>query len=591
MGRAPRGLGFALGMILMAAGCASWYISRGDDAAAAGDWDRAYQQYQSALNTDPENAEAARRLDEARERAAASHLERGQAALATHRHDLAISELQRSLWYRPDPHVEALVERARVAKRLVYADRAVVSGAKAESDGDLLSAREFYVRAHTLDPTRGDARLGAARVEKQIRQASDFAQQAQIALTRGDLANADRLARRALSIHPRDGVAESVAELIAREEEAREMDEEARAVASAGDVLRAVELSERAISLRATPARTAVHEEFKRLTSEHFAALGDSAITARRWDQAIDSYERARSYSALNPERERRLIDARYESEIARAMEAEVGGDPHVAIEHYQNADEIHPSPMLKRKIAELKEGLGRFVAEYVPPSDPAYWNMYTSLRDSRMLEQLAAELNRGLSLPSTVTLATESCGQPNAFYNPQYHRISLCYELLVDLAARFAGHSNQDTLVAGAFTFVFFHELGHALIDVLDLPTTGREEDAVDQLSVLMLLESDDHEFGESATAAAASWFLRRTGTQGFTASDYADEHGLGPQRFYNILCWIYGHDVARHASLVTQGHLPAQRARRCASEYHQIRSSWERLLQPYERPSGKHE
>ena len=34
-----------------------------------------------------------------------------------------------------------------------------------------------------------------------------------------------------------------------------------------------------------------------------------------------------------------------------------------------------------------------------------------------------------------------------------------------------------------GVTVSTFFHELGHALIDAWDLPITGREEDAADQL------------------------------------------------------------------------------------------------------------
>ena len=52
---------------------------------------------------------------------------------------------------------------------------------------------------------------------------------------------------------------------------------------------------------------------------------------------------------------------------------------------------------------------------------------------------------------------------------------------------------AERDEAVAGAFIFVFFHELGHALIDVYELPITGREEDAVDQLSTWILTDGTD--------------------------------------------------------------------------------------------------
>jgi Putative metallopeptidase len=50
-------------------------------------------------------------------------------------------------------------------------------------------------------------------------------------------------------------------------------------------------------------------------------------------------------------------------------------------------------------------------------------------------------------------------------------------------------------------------HEVGHVLIDVLNLPTTGRDEDVVDEFSTLLLLEGEEE--GEKAVINAAEWFL----------------------------------------------------------------------------------
>lgn len=52
-----------------------------------------------------------------------------------------------------------------------------------------------------------------------------------------------------------------------------------------------------------------------------------------------------------------------------------------------------------------------------------------------------------------------------------------------------------------------FYHEVGHALVDVLELPITGKEEDAVDQLSTYVLVEDADG--GEVAALDGAVAFL----------------------------------------------------------------------------------
>ena len=42
---------------------------------------------------------------------------------------------------------------------------------------------------------------------------------------------------------------------------------------------------------------------------------------------------------------------------------------------------------------------------------------------------------------------------------------------------------------ISGGTLGIFFHELGHGLIDMLQLPVTGREEDVVDEFATMLLL------------------------------------------------------------------------------------------------------
>ena len=60
-------------------------------------------------------------------------------------------------------------------------------------------------------------------------------------------------------------------------------------------------------------------------------------------------------------------------------------------------------------------------------------------------------------------------------------------------------------------------------------------------------------------------------------------DEHSLDEQRFYNILCWIYGKDSEGYQYLVDDETLPTDRAERCPAEYDRMNRSWEALLAPY--------
>lgn len=171
-----------------------------------------------------------------------------------------------------------------------------------------------------------------------------------------------------------------------------------------------------------------------------------------------------------------------------------------------------------------------------------------------------------------------------NAFYNPENQAIIVCYELIRDIYEMFSveGTTEEELeeAVMNATGFFFYHEFGHALIHVLDLPTTGREEDAVDQLSTYALaLES---EAGEApALDGAAAFLLWVQQAQGSGAQPpFWDEHSLNEQRFFNIVCWVYGENPEERQGLVQQGYLPEDRAARCPGEWEKIDRSWSALL-----------
>jgi hypothetical protein len=208
--------------------------------------------------------------------------------------------------------------------------------------------------------------------------------------------------------------------------------------------------------------------------------------------------------------------------------------------------------------------------------------------RSGGSLSAVMVQVNRLFVLPVEVTAEFTSCGEANAFYDPNTHAITLCDELLVRMRELFAlrapSEEELNEAVASAISFIFSHELGHALVHVLDLPVTGREEDAVDQFAAWVSLQVGQE--GERVLLFAASWFhLEAVQREDLESLPFWDEHSLDAQRFYNIACWAYGKDPERYAWLVQEGHLPQKRAERCEEEYSQIIRSWSTLLEPHMR------
>ncbi len=203
----------------------------------------------------------------------------------------------------------------------------------------------------------------------------------------------------------------------------------------------------------------------------------------------------------------------------------------------------------------------------------------------SKSLQGLADDLNETFALPSNVYIATAECGEANAFYDAEKKQLTMCDELYLELDAVFIPEypkeAERDEAVSGAFVFIFFHELGHALIDVYELPVTGKEEDAVDQLSTWILTDGTDD--GELTAINGAIAFALLSGDGDPNELPFWDEHSLGQQRFYNTICLVYGQNPQKYGDFVKNGTLPKNRAARCSGEYTQIDRAWSKLLAPY--------
>jgi len=201
-----------------------------------------------------------------------------------------------------------------------------------------------------------------------------------------------------------------------------------------------------------------------------------------------------------------------------------------------------------------------------------------------KSLQETADALNKSFSLPHDIYIGFDDCEEANAFYDPEKKKVTVCYELAEDLYDAFKKDyktdEQVDDAVTNATTFVFYHELGHALVDAYDLPVTGREEDAVDQLSVLLLADGTDE--GERMVLDAAVSFSKQSKGE-LDELAFADEHSLDQQRYYNIICLLYGQNEEKFASLVKDGTLPQARAERCSEEYARVDKAWDALLAPY--------
>lgn len=219
-------------------------------------------------------------------------------------------------------------------------------------------------------------------------------------------------------------------------------------------------------------------------------------------------------------------------------------------------------------------------------------------LKKDQTLEYFVEYVNSSFTLPVNLTLTIRPCEESNAYYQAENRELLFCRELFEDLYAQaeeMGGESKEDVraLYLDAVIFTLYHEFGHAAVDVYDLPITGREEDAADQIATWITLNGvwEEEADGVAASLDAADFFAL---TGDYETEDvenardlpFWDSHSLDFQRYYNIVCWTYGFSPQLTEEMLGEevgDVLDAERKESCEDEYALMDRSLTRLLEPH--------
>lgn len=137
---------------------------------------------------------------------------------------------------------------------------------------------------------------------------------------------------------------------------------------------------------------------------------------------------------------------------------------------------------------------------------------------------------------------------------------------------------SQESRFVEANILAVFYHELGHAVIDIEDVPIFGQEEDAADVFSVYLIDALFKESSAQTLAYEAAHRFLAdaEMANQGSDHVTWSDTHGPDEQRYFNTVCLFYGANPKAREAFATDLDLPKGRAAFCPAEYEQADSSW---------------
>lgn len=210
------------------------------------------------------------------------------------------------------------------------------------------------------------------------------------------------------------------------------------------------------------------------------------------------------------------------------------------------------------------------------------------SLLQEADLSPVLVGLNAAFKLPTTIPVVFREGTEQAVYENGE---IIICYDFLshLDQALKddFPDPKVRSEILLGEAHFVLYHEVGHALVQTLDIPVVGQEEDAVDGLATIIAVSVLKRP--ELAIGAAVALDALEQSDEEFHQEDYWDTHSLDAQRYYNIVCWVHGGAPEMCEDLVAQL-VPEDwfktRAGDCPEEFERLRRNWARLLEPHFKP-----
>ena len=238
------------------------------------------------------------------------------------------------------------------------------------------------------------------------------------------------------------------------------------------------------------------------------------------------------------------------------------------------------PIPGFSSSVGKPDDGNGKVFLTLKKPKNAKYKTIYESLRKNRPMDAIIKEFNETLHLPNNIEVVFEECKEENAFYDSETKKISVCYELVLKYVASIDQKIKFSEKVQQATTFTLFHELGHAMVDQLDLPITGKEENAVDEFAMIMLLESENEAAIDLAIEGVLQFYYDSLDEDSI---DFTDVHAPSKERYFDLLTlYIGAHELKDVKDWIgkDEDQLSAERAEGAKYEYEQKSKSWDKLL-----------
>lgn len=220
------------------------------------------------------------------------------------------------------------------------------------------------------------------------------------------------------------------------------------------------------------------------------------------------------------------------------------------------------------------------FVPEYPPVQGATEGRIRDHFMQDRELERMAQWLNRWIRMPRRVPMRMVECTASDIRWNPEEHALEICYRMVTRLHGLVAGQDSLMRPANGAFLFMTLHGVAHGIIDLLDLQVGADPEPAVDELSALLFVATQEARMPLYLVGGIST--LQRA-DPGWGEWAYATTHRLSQERFRTVACLVYGSAPDYFESLRRAGLVDEGARQRCRTAAIRNAETWTRRLGRY--------
>jgi hypothetical protein len=209
------------------------------------------------------------------------------------------------------------------------------------------------------------------------------------------------------------------------------------------------------------------------------------------------------------------------------------------------------------------------FRVELGEAQSPEAQHVRTFFEENRVFDRLVRGLNGWVRMPRPVALHAVECTTSDVRWVPEQASVEVCYGLLPRLTDVLAADSVAGALTP-SFYYLVMHGAAHAVVDELNLPTPGGEEQAVDEVMALILVAQG----GPMGSALLSGMQTLQRADAGWAEWEHAQAHQLTAERLDAIACIAFGANPSRFPEYRQRDLVPAGRTAACEAAYQRVAS-----------------